>query len=181
MSRKMRGRCDRELVDGAQGRGGESLVAWWSEGCRGGLGKLWKINSTPLFDWFRGGWVPDWRNLVTLSFSCCTLSFFPLMDATSIPTQPSIDQACHMYSSFCCDSLALQCETSGLGSPWAGYLVSKHYSGDEYWVFSEYCKLIKQFLRNWMHKNSNWLSLEIGRKLHTLCNTSNYKQSGRNL
>ena len=146
MSRKMRGRGDMELVDGAQGRGGESLVAWWSEGCRGGLEKLWKINSTPLFVMSRGGWVPDWRNLVTLSFSCCTLSFFPLMDATSIPTQPSVDQTCHMYSSFFCDSLALQFKTSELGSPWAGCLVSKRYSGDEYRVFSEYCKLIKTIL-----------------------------------
>ena len=99
-----------------------------------------------------GGWAPDikiafvgphlarwWPAWTTTpgSFSCCTLSLFPLMDATSIPTKPSIDQACHMYSSFFCDSLALQCETSELGSPWAGYLVSKRYSGDEYRVFSE--------------------------------------------
>ena len=147
MSRKMRGRYGRELVDGAQGQGGESLAAWWSEGCRGGLEKLWKINSTPLFSsrW-GGGWVPDWRNLVTLSFSCCTLSFFPLMDATSIPTQPSIDQTCHMYSSFFCDSLALQFETSELVSPWAWFWVPNVTQDTCIGSDQTHCKLIKTFL-----------------------------------
>ena len=62
-----------------------------SEGCKGGLGKLWKINSTPFFlPW--GGWVPTdviwWLSASLLYLVILKL----LMDVTSIPTQPSVDQ-----------------------------------------------------------------------------------------
>ena len=62
-----------------------------SEGCKGGLGKLWKINSTPFLSW-SGGLSSDWRNLVTLSFPAVPCYSELLMDVTSIPTQPSVDQ-----------------------------------------------------------------------------------------
>ena len=115
-----------ELVHGAQGRGGECLAAWWVEVRKGGEGSREKLIQ-PLFAAVGG--LSSWRNLVTLGFSRCTLSFFSLMAPRVFRPCLPLTRFCHAYSSFFA-TLALQFKTSELVSPYAWCLVSKRHSGD---------------------------------------------------
>ena len=83
-----------------------------------------------------GGWVPDVIGWLVVSHAVpCHSSpwWTPRVSRPSLPLIRPVICTLHFF----CDSLALQFETSELGSPWAGCLVSKRYSGDEYRVFSE--------------------------------------------
>ena len=119
------------LVYGAQGGGGERLAAWLGEGYRAPLalcrGEGWareaiKINSTPPFELVWVGWVPDviWWPRLLMPYSV----FSPLMDCHEYLNPAFRGQAWCVYFSYSCDSLALQCEISGVRVTLAEYRMS---------------------------------------------------------
>ena len=138
-------------------------VMGWST--QGWGGKPWKINSTPFL--FPSGGLSSWRNLVTLSFPCCTLLFLnywwmPRVSWPSLPwTRPGM---CTLH--FLRQFGATMRDKRGQGhlepSIWCQTLFRRRSMG----LLWNTANKSNNSCEIECIKNSNWLSFEIGRKLH---------------